>query len=157
MHAVRFSRQRPGFTLIELLVVIAIIAILVGLLVPAVQQAREAANRTQCANNLKQQGLATLLYHDTYKTLPPSRTTLSESPSWAWLLLPYLDQQALYNQWAAGSPYPGLPAGIDPTKITDQQKEFIIQVLSGPVPQYFCPSRRIPGGVTAIFVQKDIA
>ena len=148
---------RAGFTLIELLVVMAIIAILMGLLLPAVQQAREAASRTQCANNLKQIGLASHLYHDQFKALPPSRTAMTESPSWAWLLLPNLDQKALFNQWAAGSPYPGLPAGIEPSRITQAQKDAIAKTLGTPVAVYFCPSRRDPGnGITMPFVQ-DVA
>ncbi|MDB5336317.1 MAG: hypothetical protein JWN70_1936 [Planctomycetaceae bacterium] len=107
---VSLTHRRPGFTLIELLVVIAIIAVLIALLLPAVQQARSAARRTQCKNNLKQLGLAAHNIHDTYKYLPPlvapasgSLTTISPPYTGAtgytvfdWLL-PYVEQQSLYN------------------------------------------------------------
>ena len=95
------SRRPRGFTLIELLVVIAIIAILVALLLPAVQQAREAARRTQCKNNLKQIVLATHNYHDVanmfppgYIVNPPNHVTRSAFT----MLLPYIEQANLYNQ-----------------------------------------------------------
>src|SRR5438105_382085 len=110
-------RYRAGFTLIELLVVIAIIGVLIGLLVPAVQQVRESASRAQCANNLKQIGLALHSYENVHKRFPPAYVRTSGrqsatvngisypddnwngSPGWAWgtLLLPYLEQTALYR------------------------------------------------------------
>jgi prepilin-type N-terminal cleavage/methylation domain-containing protein/prepilin-type processing-associated H-X9-DG protein len=94
------GRRERGFTLIELLVVIAIIAILVALLLPAVQQAREAARRTQCKSNLKQLGLALHNYHDQANTLPPGWIAGQGGPTrWGWgtFVLPQLDQAPLYN------------------------------------------------------------
>jgi prepilin-type N-terminal cleavage/methylation domain-containing protein len=94
---------RRGFTLIELLVVIAIIAILIALLLPAVQQAREAARRSQCKNNLKQLGLALHNYHDNFNTLPPGaiqvfETNAQNEATWISMILPYIDQAPLYNR-----------------------------------------------------------
>ena len=109
--------NRKGFTLIELLVVIAIIAILVSLLLPAVQQAREAARKAQCQNNLKQIGLAMHNYHSTYKTFPSASGGTQNSLGWghhnanrlAWTvpLLPYLDQTALWASISNPSPRGG--------------------------------------------------
>lgn len=102
--------RKRGFTLIELLVVIAIIAVLIALLLPAVQQAREAARRSQCKNNFKQIGVALHNYHDNFKTFQPglynninqwSTLAASERIGWFAALLPYIDQGPMYNKWQA--------------------------------------------------------
>jgi prepilin-type N-terminal cleavage/methylation domain-containing protein len=134
------SPARAGFTLIELLVVIAIIAILVGLMMPAVQSAREAAHRISCTNNLKQIALANHLFHDQTKRLPPTRLP-NQGPTWAWLILPNLEQQNLYEKWAPNVPFPLVA----------------LEVVGSPVPIYFCPSRRSPGGYSSLPFQSPNA
>ncbi len=121
-----------GFTLIELLVVIAIIAMLIGMLLPAVQNVREAASRAKCANHLRQIGLACLNHESGLGRLPPSRLN-GETQSWAWLLLPYIEQDNLYRLWAPGTPIHTMPRP---------------DILTTPIPIYFCPSRRQPGAIS---------
>ena len=101
---IQSRRVRTAFTLVELLVVIAIIGILVALLLPAIQAAREAARRTQCVNNLKQIGLGLQNYHDTYKTFPPGilywQPGGGANQMWGWsaLILPQVEQTQLHDQ-----------------------------------------------------------
>ena len=92
-------RQRPhGFTLVELLVVIAIIGILVALLLPAVQAAREASRRAQCGSNLKQWGVAMQTYHDIHRSLPIGMAR-TPRPTWVFSLLPQVEQASLYEAY----------------------------------------------------------
>ena len=136
------ARVKAGFTLIELLVVIAIIAVLIALLLPAVQQAREAARRSQCKNNLKQLGLAMHNYHDTFNTFSPSFITNAwpstnastpELSCWSWgaMVLPYLDQAPLYNLVQPGT----IPLSAN---LAAGGAQFA--ALTTPLPAFSCPS-----------------
>src|SRR6476659_6069087 len=106
LSIMRFFRRPCGFTLVELLVVIAIIGVLVALLLPAVQQARESARRTQCLNHLKQMALAVQNYSDTHTVLPPGHIIPRDRKGadghktiapWQVLILPYVEQKALFD------------------------------------------------------------
>jgi prepilin-type N-terminal cleavage/methylation domain-containing protein len=130
--ALMSAPRRPfqlGFTLVELLVVIAIIGILIALLLPAVQAARESARRSQCANNLKQIGLAAHNFEGTYKALPPHRLADTWA-TWAAIILPYVEANAVIENW-------------------DLKKRYYQQTavaLRQNLPFYFCPTRRKPEG-----------
>ncbi|HCS55133.1 DUF1559 domain-containing protein [Rubinisphaera sp.] len=139
-HVKSSPPSRSAFTLIELLVVIAIIAILVALLLPAVQQAREAARRSSCKNNLKQLGLALQNYHDTYTVLPMGRGGPGHQSGDRWSgrvhLLPYVEQSSLYDAWMARATATGYPS-IRPWE--EWQINGIV-VTGQYIPTYNCPS-----------------
>ncbi len=132
------NRSRAGFTLVELLVVIAIIGVMVGLLLPAVQAAREAARRMSCQNNMKQVGLALHNYHDTFNSFPPLAVwgvgrqppyTLPYHHTWVVMTLPFIEQQALYESINKNLPIWGqlLPGSTE-------------MIVSQQIPTLICPS-----------------
>ena len=132
--------NRHAFTLIELLVVIAIIAILVALLLPAVQQAREAARRSSCKNNLKQIGLAMHNYHDVYNRFPAGYLRLtsrnsSASYGWGMSILPYLEQSAMYDV---------LQGGNRPLRAVASSTNADASLLQTPLATFRCPSDVTP-------------
>lgn len=128
-------RRHRGFTLIELLVVIAIIGILIALLLPAVQQAREAARRTSCKNNLKQVGIALHNYHDVHGVFPPGWVGVEDGlhaahdgdngAGWALQILPFIDQKNLWDQFDSRH------------SIAEEENESILRVT---LPTFLCPS-----------------
>src|SRR5438477_2371266 len=122
-------RPRRGFTLVELLVVIAIIGVLVALLLPAVQAAREAARRTQCTNHLKQLGLAAHNFHDVSGTFPKQISPNGQTGvSWLCLVLPYLEQKAIADQVQPAQP--SYQAGQNANRVLGRYK----------IPTFYCPS-----------------
>lgn len=125
-------KKRSAFTLIELLVVIAIIAILIALLLPAVQQAREAARRSQCKNNLKQIGLALHNYHDVYNAFPIGGTLETLGCSWRVRILPYIEQVNAYNQISFSGGFMGHVSSF----------QAILRTLR--VDVFHCPSSAFP-------------
>ncbi len=131
------ERFRSAFTLVELLVVIAIIGILVALLLPAIQAARESARRAQCINHEKQLGLALLTYHDARGKLPFARTTHDQTGhTWYVDILPYMEGQNIYSQWVANDK--------SPTVKSPSFEEQTARTVEFTLPEYYCPTRRSP-------------
>jgi len=131
-NSLRASRRPYGFTLVELLVVIAIIGVLIALLLPAIQAARESARRTQCANHMKQFGVAIHNYHSAKNACPPTRLPCHHG-SWAVALMPYMEGNAFMNSW-----------GIDGKSYYAQPDEMVQTQFS----TFYCPSRRPPDGLS---------
>ncbi len=142
---------RNGFTLVELLVVIAIIGVLMGLLLPAVQYAREASRNASCKNNLRQLGLATMNFEGSHGAFPPARIYQKQNPtpgldcggnepSWLVRIMPFVEQQNFYNQWDVSRPY----GSHDP------------QLTSIPLPIYLCPTRHSVDNATAPEVDMSV-
>ena len=147
------GRPRRGFTLVELLVVIAIIGVLIAILLPAVQSARESSRRTACTNNVKQIGLALNTYVDVKKTYPAGQTIFATVPSsqatatnitannpWAWsyLILPYMEQQAVYDIIQAANPGAPLSAPNNTTNYVSNQPGYNGTTIV--ISSYLCPS-----------------
>ena len=143
----RTGPRRQGFTLVELLVVIAIIGILVSLLLPAVNSAREAARRTQCVNNIRQVALATIVYTDSNKRFPVA-ANLREGSMWSLYVLPFMEDQNLRNlatvnhvtvnrNWAYPSPY-------TPGSLPNTEEWKNVRTAETVVESYRCPSNGLP-------------
>jgi prepilin-type N-terminal cleavage/methylation domain-containing protein len=136
----RFPRARAGFTLVELLVVIAIIGVLVALLLPAVQMAREAARRSSCQNNLHQLGISVHNFHDVHNYLPPVRVANNQA-SWFVLIMPYMEQGNVSQLWTFSALYSST------TNAAGRQMQ---------VKSYYCPSRRGPQTNPNVSRQEDV-
>src|SRR5690349_9402026 len=152
------DRVRPGFTLIELLVVIAIIAVLIGLLLPAVQKVREAAQRSRCQNNLKQIALAAHNYQSAFGVLPPGWLGPRTPPGYNYtgaelanasnygvlaLLLPYLEQESIYRQLTRAKT-PDAP-DLNPPAWFDVNPDF--SLAFNRIATFICPSDEVSGAV----------